>query len=303
MTSRRLLILGGTGFIGRHLAAEAVRRGWHVTVPTRHRESARALTVLPTLDLIEADVHADGALQALIARCDAVVNLVGVLHSRPAAPGEGWGPAYARAHVALPARVAAACRAAGVRRLVQMSALGAARDAPSEYLRSRAAGEAAVHAVPGLDVTVFRPSVVFGPEDRFLNLFAQLARVLPVLMVVCPGARLQPVYVGDVVEALLESLARPAGAAPVDLCGPEVWRLDALVRRVCRMQGRWRLVIGLPDALSRLMAFLLEFTPGPVMTRDNYRSLQADGTSAAAFPYGIRPRRIEDMAPAWLGRR
>lgn len=303
MNSGRLLILGGTGFIGRHLAAAATSRGWKVIVPTRRRERAKALTVLPSLELVEVDVHAPGALEALMAGCDAVVNLVGVLHSRPAAPGEICGPGFARAHVALPARVAAACRATGVRRLIQMSALGAAADAPSEYLRSRAAGEAVVRAVPDLALTVFRPSVVFGPEDRFLNLFAGLARVLPVLMVAAPAARLQPVYVGDVVEALLRALEAPGGEPEaIDLCGPEVWRLDALVRLVCRMQGRWRLVVGLPDALSWLMAFLLEFTPGPVMTRDNYRSLQADGTSAAPFPYGIRPQRIEDKAPAWLGR-
>ena len=303
LNSRRLLILGGTGFIGRHLVAGAVRRGWKVTVPTRRRERAKALTVLPTLELVEADVHAPGVLEGLVAGCDAVVNLVGVLHSRPAAPGAAYGPAYARAHVDLPARLAAACGGAGVRRLVQMSALGAAADAPSEYLRSRAAGEAAARAVKGLAVTVFRPSVVFGPEDRFLNLFAGLSSLLPVLVVACQDARLQPVYVGDVVEALLDALEQPTGnGGTIDLCGPEVWRLDALVRRVCRMKRRWRLVIGLPDGLSWLMAFLLEFTPGPVMTRDNYRSLKAEGTSDAPFPYGIRPCRIEDTAPAWLDR-
>lgn len=301
MNAGNILVLGGTGFIGRQLVAELVRRGCSVTVPTRRRDRAKALTVLPTLNLVEADVAAPGVLESLAAGCDAVVNLVGVLHSRPAAGGEPFGTDFERAHVALPRALALACQARGVRRLVHLGALGASANAPSAYLRSKAAGEIALLGATGLHVTVFRPSVVFGPDDSFLNRFAALSALLPVLMVACPDSRLQPVYVGDVVDAIVCALDRSAAQSDVvDLCGPRVYRLVELVRMVCAMKHRRRLVVGLPDSLSWLMAWLLEFTPGPVMTRDNYHSLQVESVSRAPFPFEIQPRVLEDTARAWL---
>ncbi|MGQ0547794.1 MAG: complex I NDUFA9 subunit family protein [Betaproteobacteria bacterium] len=287
------MISGGSGFIGRHLTAELARRAAAVTVPTRRRERAKHLIVLPTVDVVEADVNAPGVLERLARGCEAAVNLVGVLH----------GPDFAPAHVELPKRIVTACRASGVPRLLHVSALGAAPDAPSQYLRSKARGEEAVLAAEGIDVTVFRPSVVFGPEDRFLNTFACLARYLPVLALACPQARFQPVYVGDVALAMAESLDAPeAHGKRYDLCGPRQYTLKELVEYACAASGRHRLVLGLPPALSYLQARLLEWSPGPLMTRDNYYSMQVPNVCAAdcTLPFGLQPRPLEALAPAYL---
>jgi NADH dehydrogenase len=243
--------------------------------------------------VLEADINDAGALARLVRGHDAVVNLVGVLH----------GPDFDAAHVELPRKIVAACRAAGVTRLLHMSALGAAADAPSEYLRSKARGEQAVLGAEGIHVTVFRPSVVFGPEDRFLNTFACLARYLPVLALACPQARFQPVYVGDVALAIAEAIGDPqAHGQRYDLCGPRQYTLKELVEYACLATGRHRLVLGLPPSLSYLQARLLEWSPGPLMTRDNYRSMQVPNVCAqdCTLPFGLQPRALEAVAPAYL---
>lgn len=286
------MILGGAGFLGRHLAAELARRSVEVTVPSRRRERAKHLIVLPTADVVEADINAPGVLERLARGRDAVINLVGVLHG-----------SFERAHVELPKAIVAACRANGVPRLLHVSALGAAPDAPSEYLRSKARGEQVVLGAEGLAVTVFRPSVVFGPEDRFLNTFACLARYLPVLALACPQARFQPVYVGDVARALAEALDEPeAHGKRYDLCGPREYTLKALVEYACAATGRHRLVLGLPPSLSYLQARLLEWSPGPLMTRDNYHSMQVPNVCAqdCTLPFGLAPTALEAVAPAYL---
>lgn len=287
----RVLVLGGSGFIGRHLVAELVRRGKKVTVPSRRRERAKHLILLPTVEVVETDVLKPGVLQGLVRRHDAVINLVGVLH----------GPDFETPHVELPAALVEACRACGVKRLIHMSALGAAPDAPSEYQRSKGKGEQAVMEATDLDVTVFRPSVVFGPEDRFLNLFARLARVFPVLAVPGPNARFQPVYVGDVAQAFAEALEHPdAVGRRYDLAGPREYTLKELVNLVCRLTGRHRLVVGLPNGLAHVQAFFLEKLPGQLMSRDNIRSMQVPNTTRAQPPFGIQPRTLEAAAPTYL---
>lgn len=286
------MILGGAGFLGRHLAAELARRGLEVTVPSRRRERAKHLIVLPTVNVVEADINAPGVLERLARGHDALINLVGILHGN-----------FERAHVELPKAIVAACRANGVPRLLHVSALGAASDAPSEYLRSKARGEQAVLGAEGLAATVFRPSVVFGPEDRFLNTFAWLARYLPVLALACPQARFQPVYVGDVARALAEALGGPeAHGKRYDLCGPREYTLKALVEYACAATGRHRLVLGLPPSLSYLQARLLEWSPGPLMTRDNYHSMQVPNVCApeCTLPFGLAPTALEAVAPAYL---
>src|SRR6266850_8365286 len=179
MRLENVLVIGGSGFIGRHLAAALVRRGIRVTVPTRRSERAKHLTLLPTVNVVQTDVFAPGILERLATGCHAVFNLAGILHGRRGRRDErgpnDYGPDFARLHVELPQAIVRACRATGTKRLLHVSALGASVDGPSEYLRSKGIGEQAVLAAEDLAVTVFRPSVVFVPEDRFLNQFAQLA--------------------------------------------------------------------------------------------------------------------------------
>jgi uncharacterized protein YbjT (DUF2867 family) len=297
-----VLVLGGSGFIGRHLVNALTGAGFKITVPTRRRERAKHLILLPTVDVIETDIFAPGVLERLCADTQAVVNLVGVLHGRRrAAKEERYGPDFARAHVELPQAVMAACRANGVQRLLHVSALGASPEAPSEYLRSKADGENALLAARDLDVTVFRPSVVFGPEDAFLNMFERLSRFLPVLALACPQARFQPVYVQDVARAMFAALDDPETFGKrYALCGPRVYTLKELVEYVLALTGRRRLVIGLSDRISYLQARILEWSPGPLMTRDNYYSMQVPNVCDGPFPFGITPQVIEAVVPHYL---
>jgi NADH dehydrogenase len=171
MEVEKVCVIGGSGFVGRHLCQQLVARGIRVVVPTRDRERAKALLLLPTVDVVEADAHHPAGLAGVVAGCDAVINLVGVLHDGSGHHG------FRAAHVELARNVVEACRAGGVKRLLQMSALGASLGAPSDYLRSKAEAERIVLDA-GLDITIFRPSVIFGPDDSFLNLFADLARMV-----------------------------------------------------------------------------------------------------------------------------
>jgi len=290
MKFSRVLVLGGSGFVGRHLVAALARRGVRVTVPSRHRERAKHLILLPTVDVVQADINQRGVLDRLARGNDAVINLVGVLHGD-----------FQRAHVEIPMTVIAACRVAGIERIVHMSALGAASDAPSEYLRTKAMGEQAMLDADDRHVTVFRPSVIFGPEDRFLNQFAEMAKWLAVLAVPCPDARFQPIYVGDVARAMAMSLedAETFGEK-YELGGPREYTLKQLVELVCALTHRRRLVIGLPDKLSFLQAAFLEMLPGPLMTRDNYYSMQVPNTTRAPWPLGGERQALEAIAPTYL---
>ena len=295
----RICVLGGTGFIGRHLLNRLVERGHRMIVPTRRRIRARELFLLPTADIQEADIYDRDTLARLVAECDAVVNLVGVLHSRPGrAGGPGYGPDFERAHVRLPQMLAEAAAGTGVEQILHVSALGAASDAPSEYLRSKAAGEAAIRSgtVP---VTVFRPSVVFGPEDQFLNVFAHLQRWLPFMLLPCPEARFQPVFVGDVAQCLVRGLlANGSFHKTYELCGPRVCTLRQLVQFAGAASGHPRPVFGLPAAAAHAQAWLMERLPGKLMTRDNLRSMERANVCDCEFPFGLAPAGLE--AATWL---
>ena len=306
MKTQNVLVIGGSGFIGSHVVSLLAARGINVLVPTRRRERAKHLILLPTVDVVEADINAPGVLDDLVRGCDAVINLVGVLHSRPAGVASDGGNRYGQdfflAHVELAQRIVSACRAAGVRRVLHMSALGASRDAPSEYLRSKGAGEEAALAADDLAVTVFRPSVVFGPDDRFLNLFATLVALTPALWLASPDARFQPVYVGDVAQAMVQSLDdSDAAGKRFDLCGPCEYTLRELVEYVCRATGRRRLIIGLGPMFSSLQAWVLEKLPGRLVTRDNLRSMQVPSVSSAPLPYGIVATSLDAVTPFYLG--
>jgi uncharacterized protein YbjT (DUF2867 family) len=297
-----VLITGGSGFVGRSLAERLARRdaGLRITVPTRRLMRASPLKALPTLTLIEADIaHTDdAALAALVAGHDAVVHLVAVLH--------GNEERFRRLHVELPRRLAAACAAAGVRRLVHVSALGVARDAPSMYLRSKAEGEALLRA-SGLDVTVLRPSVMFGARDKLLNTFAALQAVLPVVPLAAADAQFQPVWVEDVAAAIVACLERPSTIGQVIECaGPDVMTLRELVQRAGEWSGHPRPIVALPDALARVQAALMALAPGePLMSKDNLDSMRVPNVASGALPglaaLGITPASLAQVGPTYLG--
>jgi uncharacterized protein YbjT (DUF2867 family) len=299
---RSVLITGGSGFVGRSLAERLARRdaGLRITVPTRRLMRASPLKALPTLTLVEADIaHADdAALAALVAGHDAVVHLVAVLH--------GNEERFRRLHAELPRRLAAACAAAGVRRLVHVSALGVARDAPSMYLRSKAEGEALLRA-SGLDVTVLRPSVMFGARDKLLNTFANLQAVLPVVPLAAADAQFQPVWVEDVAAAIVTCLERPSTIGQVIECvGPDVMTLRELVQRAGEWSGHPRPIVALPDALARVQAALMALAPGePLMSRDNLDSMRVPNVASGALPglaaLGITPASLAQVGPTYLG--
>lgn len=298
---KNILLIGGSGFVGGHVARRLAAQGHRVTVPTRHRERARHLIVLPTVEVVETDVHDDARLAELVAGQDAVINLVGILHSRYGLP---YGPDFARAHVELPSRIAAACRAAGVRRLIHVSALNADSNGPSQYLRSKGEGEAVLReAGAALDLTIFRPSVIFGPEDSFLNLFARLQRLAPVMPLGNPQARFQPVYVEDVAQAIVACLdRRDAVGQAYCCCGPRVYTLAELVRYVGGQIGKPRPIIALPEALARIQAGLLELLPNPPMSVDNLDSMDVDSVCPGGelLPFGAMPAALEAVAPEYL---
>lgn len=292
---RRILVLGGTGFVGSHLVPGLVDAGHQVVAATRRRDRARSLLPLPTVEVAEADVHDPAALAALCGRADVVVNLVGILH-------EAGRETFERAHVDFARRVTAACTASGVRRLLHMSALNAAKDGPSRYQRSKGEAEAVVGG-SGLDWTIFCPSVIFGRGDSFLNLFAQLIRYLPVVALASPQARFQPVYVGDVAHAFVQSIDdRRTIGQRYELCGPKIYTLRELVEWVAETTGHVRPIVPLGPALSRLQASVLERLPGKLMTRDNLASMSQDNVCRCAFPeiFGIRPAPLEAIAPEYL---
>lgn len=300
MDTRRILITGGSGFIGTAITRRLAGDGTHILIPTRDPARAAHLADLPGVEIVRADIHDPATLQRLAVGAQVAINLVGVLHSKSGSP---WGPDFERAHVALPRALTAACREAGTARLIHVSALGADADGPSEYQRSKAAGEAAVRE--GGDApawTILRPSVVFGPGDSFLNLFAQLTRFIPVLPLAGANTRFQPVFVGDVADVVARCLDDETTLGQTfELAGRATYTLAELVRYVCRTTGRSRLVFGLPEPLALLQAAAMELLPHPPMSRDNVRSLRVDNiASGAPLPFGLTPIALEDIAPGYL---
>ena len=281
MRHSNVLVIGGAGFVGRYIVNELVGRGCRVLVPSRRRDKAKHLIMLPTCDVVEASVHDDAALETLIEGRDAVVNLVGILHGSEAQ--------FEQAHCGLTRRVLAACARARVRRYLHMSALGADPNGPSMYQRSKGRAEQAVRESK-LAWTIFRPSVIFGAEDSFLNMFARLAAIAPVLPIGGAEVKFQPVWVEDVSRAFVNSLDNEVTIGrSYELCGPKVYTLRELVKFAAEAAGHRRPVVALPDGIARLQARLMQLAPGePLLSVDNLDSMKRDNV-ASRQPYAPAP--------------
>jgi uncharacterized protein YbjT (DUF2867 family) len=308
MSGQRIVVAGGSGFLGTHLVEKLIEAGYTVAVPTRRRDRAKHLAIMPGVELVETNLRTDQAVSQLLEGASAVINLVGILHGRSGQPSV-YGPDFATAHVDLPKRLADVCVAKGIRRFIHMSALGVTADGkrnlPSRYLRSRAAGEQALRSTLGLDLTVLRPSVIFGREDKFLNVFAQLLSVAPLMTLPRPNTRFAPVWVEDVARATLACLQRTQTIGQTyELVGPQIYTLRELVVLVGKLSGHDRPLIGLPDVLGRLQALAVEMVPGPpLMSRDNFDSMKIDNVSSVGWnetALGFVPTPLAMIAPTYL---
>ncbi len=289
-----LLILGGSGFVGRAICSKLVAAGHSITVPTRKRDNARALFPLPSVTVEEVDASDLATLTRLARGKDAVINLVGILNGN-----------FTRMHVTLTETIVAACKAAGVSRYLHMSALGASAGAPSEYQKSKAAGEVIVRN-SGLDFTIFAPSVIFGRGDSFLNKFAQMVSLLPPLVpMALPGAsaKFQPVSVDDVARAFVAAVKNESTFGQrYELVGPKVYTLKELVAYVMVLANDKHVIIGLPGFVTSMLAGVLQFVPTQPLTPDNVKSMSVDNVSSASFPaFAGTVTALEDVAPSYLG--
>lgn len=300
-SARCILLLGGTGFVGHALVQRLTKAGHRVKVLTRNREAHRDLLVHPEVEVVTANVHDESVLQQQAMGMDVVINLVGILNES----GHS-GDGFRKAHVELTRHaVDAACKA-HVPRYLHMSALGADRNAASHYQRTKAEAETLVLAREhDIAVTVFRPSVIFGEGDSLTTRFAKLLAMVPLVFpLACPKARFAPVYVCDVAEAFARALDNAnTHGRKFDLCGPEVKTLQEIVEYICRVQGRSKRILPLPDALSKLQAAVFEFVPGKPFSLDNYRSTLKDnvceGENGLEY-FDITPTCMDSVVPDYL---
>ena len=304
LSTKRILILGGTGFVGRHVCEKLHRIGCNITVITRHASQASAIQSLPHVTVLEGDVFNPTFLTHQMAQHDVVINLIAILHGSEAA--------FEMAHVQLAQIISKACQVSGVRRLIHISALGASLNGPSQYQRSKARGEEVLKQA-GLELTLLQPSVIFGTEDKFLNLFAKLQQLTPVVPLAGASTRFQAVWVEDVASAVAHCVMHADTAGKTyELCGPEVFTLQQLVQKSGQwagiQNGRGRWVFGIPRALAWAQAFLMELAPGqPLMSRDNLDSMKVDnvasGQSLGLQDLGIQAAAVSSIAPTYLGQK
>ena len=270
MKIQRIALLGGSGFVGRHLTRHLQNRGYQCVIITRHAYRLHELRT--SAEAVEANPYDRAALTTALSGCDAAINLVGILNDG------GKATTFRRVHVELVKNLIAACESAGISRLLHMSALNADESSgSSQYLRTKGEGEARAHTLgkPSIDVTSFRPSVIFGPDDGFLNRFSALMKIPGPMPLACPDAKLAPVYIEDVVKAFANALEdRSTFGKHYELCGPKAYTLEELVGFIADAQGRRKLVVRMPDWASRLQASVLQYAPGKPFTPDNYLSLR-----------------------------
>ena len=297
MTIKTITILGGAGFVGSSIVAKLDQLGYQVKVLTRRREAAKHLILLPNVQVIDCDIADNHALKNALKGSDAVINLVGILH-------ENSKNSFEKIHHQLPRRVAQMCEELGIARLIHMSALQASINAPSAYLKSKAAGEAAVNEFSKkLNITIFKPSVVFGRGDSFVNLFANLVKYLPVIALAKPNAKFQPIWVEDVAQCFVNALENTATyGKSYELGGPTVYTLKAIIQKIMSILGKQRPIIGLNDSLSMAQGFMLELMPIKLMTRDNIRSMQVDNVCATsmATELDVVATSLDVIAPEYL---
>jgi len=274
MKNIRIAVIGGAGFVGSSIVSKLDAAGYQVKVLTRHRERAKHLILLPNVQVVNCQVNDDGALVDALKDCDAVINLVGILH-------QSKHSTFDLIHHQLPKRIAKICVQLGIKRLLHMSALQATENAPSQYLRSKALGEAALNRFnQSINMTIFRPSVIFGRDDQFLNLFAKLIEYLPIILLAKPAAQFQPIWVEDVANIFVNSLQNDdTFGQHYDLAGPDRYTLQDLVEKVMQALNKRRPIIGLGDRLSYLQAWMMEWLPIKLMSRDNVRSMAVNSTA------------------------
>jgi NADH dehydrogenase len=312
MQTQKICILGGTGFVGKHLAIKLADAGHSVKIISRHPQRYRELLVVENVEVVQGNPFNGDDLDRELAGMDVAVNLIGILNES-AHDGSG----FEAAHVDLPARLVAVCKRIGVPRLLHMSACNAGvlrseaayqdkKNRGSDYLRTKGEGERKVLDASGDDlaVTIFRPSLIFGRGDGIFGRFASILTVAPVLPLACPTARFAPVFVGDVTEAFLRALGDPDSVGKTyDLCGPRNYSLKQLVEYTAAMMGIKRIIWGLSPTLSRWQGNIFEYIPGKLFSQDNYRTLQSDSVPRMGyeFPFGIEPTSVESVVPTFFG--
>lgn len=301
MNISRICILGGSGFVGRHLIPKLAANNFQTVILCRHPQRHRDLAVNPGCSVVEADIFDKAQLARHFQGCDAVINLVGILNERKKHD-------FRRVHIELVDKVSFACRQAGVKRLLHMSALNAnAGSGTSVYLRSKGEGENRAHTggKPDVAVTSFRPSVIFGPDDSFINRFASLLKIPGPMPLACAKSKFAPVYIEDVCQAMLYCLEnRKTFGQRYELCGPGIYSLLELVKYISQHQNMKKLIISLPNSLSKLQASILGMLPGKVFTVDNYMSLQQDSVCSDSAmnlkALGIEATHMDSVVPVFL---
>lgn len=294
---KEICILGGSGFVGSAIVAKLSTAGYTIKVLTRRRNTAKHLLLLPNVTVVECNVLDYQALNAALRGADAVINLLGILH-------QSRRLSFNAIHHQLPAQLAKICIDLNIKRLIHMSSLCAANNAPSQYLRSKSAGEDVLAAHHDqLNITIFKPSIIFGRNDRFINLFATMIKVLPVILLAKPNAKFQPVWVEDVASCFVTSLENKVSYGKTyELVGPKVYTFRELVQAVMNTLAVQRPIIGLNNSLSYAQALMMEWLPIKLMSRDNIRSMEVDSVCAEALPdiFKLMPTSLETVIPQYL---